>query len=315
MGFSRRDVIKGGALALAAGVIGQGVPAWAQGSAASAGFAALKAGGADVIAISDGQLALKLAVYADAPIEEATKLLAQAQATPDNIPTALNTYIVRVGGKTVLIDAGHDSAKAPTAGKSLMHLKAAGVDPAKVDVILLTHMHPDHVGALTSQGQANFPNATLMIAEPESKFWLDDAMATQAPEAMKGIFAAARAAVAPYAAAKKLELFSPGKEVVKGISSLATPGHTPGHTMYRIGSGKDALLVWGDLVHTPALQFVHPEWAISFDTDKAQAIATRKKIFDMVAADGLLVAGMHLPFTGVGMLKKAPQGYAFTAKV
>ena len=96
---------------------------------------------------------------------------------------------------------------------------------------------------------------------------------------------------------------------------VGSKNETPGHTGFLVTSGKDSLLIWGDIVHSPALQFIHPEWAISFDTDQNQAIASRRAIFDRAAADKLLVAGMHLDFPGLGHVTRAGTGYAFTPAI
>ncbi len=313
MNFTRRNLLLGSATALGLSLLPKTImPAFALDGAAN--FSKLSISGLNITAISDGQLALKLDLYPTADKAEAGKLLEAAKLQADKIETALNTYVVQVGGKTVLIDAGHNAKMSPTAGKLQEHLKLAGIDAAKIDAVLLTHMHPDHIGALGTDGKANFPNAELFVAEAEYKFWHDDGILANAPDGMKPIFGVARAAVAPYAAAKKLTQFTPGKELIPGITSIAAFGHTPGHTLYRVGSGKDSLLIWGDIVHTPAIQFAHPEWAINFDGDKAMAVETRKKIFDMATADGQTIAGMHIPFTGVGKVVKSAGGvYGFVA--
>jgi glyoxylase-like metal-dependent hydrolase (beta-lactamase superfamily II) len=117
--------------------------------------------------------------------------------------------------------------------------------------------------------------------------------------------------VGPYMAAQRYQPAADGQEVVAGITAMAAPGHTPGHTMYRISSGNQSLLIWGDIVHSAPLQFPHPEWAIAFDTDQDLAIATRKKVFDMTSTDTLTVAGAHLPFPGIGHVVKSGNGYGY----
>jgi len=117
--------------------------------------------------------------------------------------------------------------------------------------------------------------------------------------------------VGPYVAAQKYQPAGDGKEVVAGVTAMAAPGHTPGHTMYRINSDNQSLLIWGDIVHCASLQFPHPDWAIAFDTDQDLAIATRAKVFDMTSTDKLTVAGAHLPFPGIGHVVKSSTGYGY----
>jgi glyoxylase-like metal-dependent hydrolase (beta-lactamase superfamily II) len=102
-----------------------------------------------------------------------------------------------------------------------------------------------------------------------------------------------------------------GTEFAPGVRSIFTPGHTVGHNMVRVSSGKDDFLIWGDIVHCAALQFPHPERSVAFDTDPALALANRRKVFDMVATDRLLFAGAHLPFPGIGHATKSGTGYAY----
>ncbi len=150
-----------------------------------------------------------------------------------------------------------------------------------------------------------------MISEADTKFWLDESVAAKAPADAKPFFEMARGYVSPYIAAGNVKLIADGQEVVPGLTAHSAPGHTPGHTMYRVTSGNDTLLIWGDIIHSYALQFAHPDWAIAFDVEPPKAIATRQKVFDMAATDRLTIAGAHVPFPGIGHVERAGTAYAY----
>jgi glyoxylase-like metal-dependent hydrolase (beta-lactamase superfamily II) len=197
----------------------------------------------------------------------------------------------------------------PTAGKVMANLKAAGVDPADIEAVLLTHMHPDHSAGLTEMatGQRNFPNAELVVHENEPQHWFDDAkMAGATERARKLYFQCAREQTAPYA--DRMRLFKAG-EIFPGVTAIPRHGHTPGHTTFLISSGKEQLLIWGDTVHVPEVQTTRPEVCMEFDTDADAAAASRRKVFDMVATERLLVTGMHLHFPGFAHLARRGSGY------
>ena len=276
------------------------------------GLYRLKVGGFEVTAVNDGMLGLDIGLYPEAERPEAERLAEAAFLAAGRIPTAVNAYLVNTGVRLVLIDTGTATAMGPTLGRLAENLGAAGVDAAGIDLVLVTHLHPDHAnGLLAAGGSASFPNAQVLVAEAEHGFWTDDGVLSRVSAEAKPFFEMARAAVAPYAAQGRLQRFEPGGEVVTGITALAAPGHTPGHTMFRVASGNDVLLVWGDIVHTAALQFPHPEWGISFDVDRAAAIESRRRVFDMAAAERMRVAGMHLPFPGIGHVARSGAGFAY----
>jgi glyoxylase-like metal-dependent hydrolase (beta-lactamase superfamily II) len=308
-----RRMLLAGSLALPALVTG-GRTALARAPAAGTqvpGLYRSKVGDFEITAINDGMLGLDLALYASADKEEAVRLLGSA-FLPVPVPTAVNAYLVNTGERLVLIDAGTIAGFAPTLGRLPANLRAAGIEPGAIDLVILTHLHADHVGALTdASGAAAFPNAELAVAEAEHAFWMDDGMLTRAPAEMKPFFAAARAALKPYAAAGRVHRFQPNTEIAPGVRVEAAPGHTPGHTMVRVGIVPQSLLVWGDVIHTAALQFARPEWAIGFDVDQTQAIETRRRVLDQAASERSLVAGMHLAFPGVGHVRREGQAYAF----
>jgi glyoxylase-like metal-dependent hydrolase (beta-lactamase superfamily II) len=226
------------------------------------------------------------------------------------ITGAVNAYVARLADKTVLIDSGSGSLLGPTAGMLPQQLTAAAVAPADVDVLALTHLHPDHVGGLVGKdGKPVFPNATLLLHEKEITFWRDDAIRSQAPDEFKVFFDVARQALDVYKS--KTTAFGKDGEVLPGIEAVHLPGHTPGHTGFNLVSGDQNLLIWGDIVHVPALQFGHPDWSIAFDVDQEQARVTRAKIFEKAKVDSLRVAGMHLLFPGIGHVVDNAKAYEF----
>ncbi|WP_342358453.1 MBL fold metallo-hydrolase [Terrarubrum flagellatum] len=271
-----------------------------------------KVGDLQVTAIADGYLDLEMKLFpfaAQSP-QATAKLLAAARVR-DPVRTFVNAYVVNTGSKLILIDTGTGNAMGPSLGALQKNLAAAGFKPEDVDLILLTHMHPDHVNGLpASDGKAAFPNAELLVSQQDWAFWMDEAIASRAPADAQPFFKIARDAVKPYAG--KVRQFTAPTEVSPGIQALPAPGHTVGHTMYRISSGKDQLLIWGDIVHVQALQFARPGASLAFDTDQSLAASTRKRVFDMAAKDRVAVAGMHLSFPGIGYVERHAGDYAYS---
>ena len=269
-----------------------------------------KIGDIVVTSITDGVLHGNYGLVKGIDEADAKKVFASGYRSLEPIFT-INCFVVHTGGKCILIDSGAGKNPMFAAGGLPAALNAAGVSPDTVDTILMSHLHPDHSGGLAAEdGRAVFPNAELLLHADEAKFWLET---TNPPDEMKPYFQSAQAAVKPYK--DRMRTFTKG-EVAPGIESEPLPGHTPGHTGFHIGSGKDELLMWTDIVHLPALQSRHPDVYVAFDADPEQAKAHRRRLFDKVATDGLLVAGSHLDFPALAHLEKASGGgYAFIPEV
>lgn len=229
-----------------------------------------------------------------------TPQILQKYAPDGTYPLTTNAFLVHTPEHTILIDAGR--------GKNLMeNLKELEVAASQIDVILLTHMHGDHIGGLLNAGKVTFPAATVYLPQPEYDYWMNDQAMQQAPESRRNSFLQARAVIKAYGS--KLHLFHPvgigGKStyLFPGIQGIAMYGHTPGHTGYLIESDNSRLLVWGDLTHAMTVQMPHPEVAFILDTDPAQAVAVRRRVLDYAVTNKIPVAGMHVVFPAIGDVK------------
>jgi glyoxylase-like metal-dependent hydrolase (beta-lactamase superfamily II) len=319
MTFNRRKFLGAAALApvaLAAPALMRfgGVAVAQTASPVTPAFIRRKVGEIEVFALMDGFGVFPTAMLSgfDAAKAEASAKDAHKPFEGQQMTIGINAYLVKTGDRIIAVDAGAPSAMGPTVAKWASSLAAAGFSPDQVDTVFLTHLHADHVGGLAdATGAATLPKAQLITAQAEWAFTHDAAVYAALPAEFQPMIDTSRAMVKPYDAMKTL--IQPGDEIAPGLTTVAMPGHTPGHLGLRIDSGNESLLIWGDLLHSTAFQFANPEWSIAFDADQALAAASRKAALDMVSADGMMVAGMHLDFPGFGYVEKAAQGYAFTA--
>ena len=234
-----------------------------------------------------------------------------SQPSGVSAPTSIhiNCYLVRGRGRTILIDAGAGGIKG-WGGELRANLWRAGVKPADVDTVLLTHAHPDHIGGLLdAQGHPVFPGAELLVHPRELSFWEDDGNLARSNDRARANFLLARQVFAAYR--RNLRLMAEG-DVLPGISMVPLPGHTAGHTGYRVDSEGRSALIWGDIVHFPHIQIARPDVSIAFDQDPQLAAVTRSRLLEVVSADGLMVAGMHLGELGFARISRMEKRYAIT---
>jgi glyoxylase-like metal-dependent hydrolase (beta-lactamase superfamily II) len=260
-----------------------------------------------VTALSDGVLAAPLDVVLGVERAEIERLAGRKPGEP--LPIAVNAFLLERAGKWALVDTGSGNSMGPTLGKLPENLRALGVAPERIETIFLTHLHPDHSNGLVDDvGNAIYPNAEVVLHEIEAAFWLDRDEASGATERIRRNIAKTKVTTAPYR--ERMRTVRDG-EAVPGISALLLAGHTPGHTGWLIQSGKDSLLIWGDLVHLAAIQIARPDTGLVYDVDPQAACATRRRIFDRGAADKLAVAGAHLDFPGFGTIVRKGSRFAF----
>lgn len=262
-----------------------------------------------VTAISDGYFSTDREMTRNLPRPE---LDAALKANfRDDLVFSINAFLIRSRDRTVLIDTGSGTYLGPTAGHVIANLKACGVEPEQIDTVLLTHMHPDHSAGLTDRetGARFFPNAELVAHENEPKHWFDDAQMAKASDLYKELhFQMTREQVAPYR--DRLRTFTSG-EVLPGVTAIPLHGHTPGHSGYLIGTRSERLMIWGDTIHIPEVQFARPEITMMPDLDPDAAAASRRRILDMAASEGFLVTGMHMHYPGFGHVAREGQAFRY----
>ncbi|WP_235962912.1 MBL fold metallo-hydrolase [Ruegeria haliotis] len=307
--ITRRQVLGSAAMAATAATL----PAVASAKAPLAtgqapGFYRRKVGDAQVTALLDGYIDVAHGFWVGIETATVEDLVAKAGLPAnDSIRIGITSYLINQGDRLVLVDTGSADFFGPTAGKFLSALAAAGYTPDQVDDILVTHMHPDHTGALVDNGAAVFPNAQIHIGGLEFDYWTSTTEQSNAPDFAKPWFDAAIGVKKAYG--DQVNVFTGTADVIPGFTPVPLYGHTPGHTGYRLSTDGEDLLIWGDACGVASVQFEHPEAGLAFDVDGATGKVTRANLLDMASGDGVLVASAHLPFPTFGRVHRAGGAY------
>jgi glyoxylase-like metal-dependent hydrolase (beta-lactamase superfamily II) len=271
----------------------------------SIGSYRFKLGDFECISLSDGSVDYPLKnFFANVPIEQVEEALRQRNLPIDYVTTPYTYLYVDTGEHRALVDMGA-GARGQNTGKLVQSMEAAGIDPADIDTVLITHAHPDHVGGtLDDQGHLVYANAHYYIWKEEWDFWFSELAELKTPERF---VTCARSNLEPLR--ERVTLLERESEVVPGIRAIPAPGHTPGHMVVSVSSGDERLMYTGDTVLYP-LHLEHPDWTPIYDIVPEKAAASKRLIFDRVADERALVIGQHFPpFPSLGYVSKKQEGW------
>jgi glyoxylase-like metal-dependent hydrolase (beta-lactamase superfamily II) len=278
------------------------------------GFHKYKVGDIEVTALYDGiwEKPHDPAFIKNASVDETKQALAKAGLTTDFVSIPLTVVVLTVNGRHIMVDSGSGAGQwQPTAGRLHTNMQAAGIDPARISAILISHFHPDHIFGLMEKGTNKpvFPDAELIVSATEYKWWTEPGRVEKLPEARKALGQRINTVFPGW---KSFTLVESEKEVAPGIRLVNAPGHTPGHSAFHVSSGNQQLMVSNDVAYVPALLAPHPEWQGAYDQDGSLAVETRRRLIDRVIAEKMMICGAHFPFPGAGSFVKDGSGYAFT---
>lgn len=319
--LNRRDLLAGAAafgaaaalLPLAVSTARAAAPA---SGAQAPGFYRYKVGSFECTSINDGARTFPMpdAFVKNVPKEQALAAAEAAYMPKGMVTVPFNPQLINTGSKLVLIDCGNGVANLESSkgavGRTLQNLAAAGVDPKSIDIVLMSHLHPDHTnGIRAADGSMAFPNAEIMVPAKDWEFWMSDDNAAKAESnaMMKNYFANVRKIYAGIE--NKVTKYDWDKEVVTGITSIGTPGHTPGHTSFALVSGNSRALIQADVTNIPEFFLRNPDWHVAYDVDPMTAQATRHRFYDMASSEKAMVIGFHFTFPSIGHVEKDGSKY------
>lgn len=306
MNFNRREILAGGTALGASALLGTG------GSVFAAASKSL--GGGEITVLSDGHMAFPANfMFPDVPEKMRSAFLASKDLSTEQIQPPCNLTLYKTGDRTILFDVGGGSQFLPTTGKLPDSMDEMDLSPEDVTDVIFTHAHPDHLwGLLDDFDELFFPEANYYISQPEWDFWIDPNTVDNVREDQQGLAVGTKRRLEVLE--DQITLFQPETEVLSGIYAHDTSGHTPGHCSFEIKDGGDQLLVLGDALTHPFITFEHPDWAFGQDIDSVRAIATRKKLLELIATDQMNLIGYHLPYPGFGRAERHASAYRFIAE-
>jgi glyoxylase-like metal-dependent hydrolase (beta-lactamase superfamily II) len=320
--LSRRTLLAGAASAAALPCFGLWSANFARAATPPAGkqaasFYRYKVGAIEITVVSDGiaRVPVTEAFVLNVKPEEVNKALREAYMEPGVFIGPYNPIVLNTGSKLALVDMGVGEAayisSKGVSGQLLANLAAAGIDASAIDTIIISHYHGDHInGLLKADNTLAFPNAEVLVPAKEHQYWTDAGEETRAATPrIADLFKNTRRVIGHAEVQKRLRTYEWDKEVIPGVLAVATPGHTPGHTSHIVTSGASTVYVQADVTHAPFLFARHPGWHAFYDHDPVAAEATRRKVYDMLASETMLVQGFHYPFPSVAHVEKTADGY------
>jgi glyoxylase-like metal-dependent hydrolase (beta-lactamase superfamily II) len=315
--LSRRGLLSSAAAAaLAAALPAQPFAAAPAAGTQAAGFYRYKVGDIEVTVVTDGanRLPVTDAFVVNVKKEEVNAALVAAFMEPGVFVGPYNPIVLNTGGKLALVDTGtseaaYVSSKGAT-GQLMTNLAAAGIDAGAIDTVIISHYHGDHInGLLKADKSLAFPNAEILVPANEHQFYMDDGNMSRATKGrVEDVFKNVRRVISGEVL-KRLRTYEWDKDVIPGVLAVGTPGHTPGHTSHVVSSGSSKVYVQADVTHAPFLFARNPGWHAYYDQDPAMAEATRRKVYDMLSAEKMLVQGFHYPFPSLAHVEKTATGY------
>lgn len=310
--LTRRSIIAGAAAVASLPALARsGEAALPLAGTQAPGFYRFKLGDYEVTILHDGGRSFPMpdTFVTNVPKPRALATAASVFMPEGKVTVPFNPTLINTGSKLVLIDTGNGPSPDGAVGRLFPNLAAAGVKPEDIDIVVLSHLHPDHINGLrTKSGDLAFPNASIVAPSPEWAFWMNDENMAKATTPLdKNYFANTRKILSGLE--KRIDRYEWKQEVGPGITALATPGHTPGHTSFAIASAGKSMLVQSDVTNIPSFFLQNPDWHVMYDHDPILAAKTRHQFYDMAATEKMLVAGYHFSFPSAGHVEKAGPGY------
>lgn len=312
---TRRRLVTTAAVGAAALTLpGRSLAKMPMGQPQAAYFYRFKLGGAECTVVSDGQLPLgdPNVAFLNISKDEIARELRDNFLPAANAVLEQNVLVVNFGERVVLFDTGMgtDRLFGDTTGKLLATLHQAGIDPANVDAVVMSHAHIDHCGGLIADdGKHNFPNAQYYIGQPDFDYWTDDATIPANYPARPRFLAQARNNLLPVR--DRIHFYKDGEQILPGVTVLSAPGHTVSHSIFMIEAGGQQLCYIGDLAHHPVLLLEHPRTQFAFDTDPVQSAESRVRMLGMLAANRVPVLAYHFAWPGIGHVAKFGEGFHY----